>query len=281
MLKLADIETGSRSLVAPRISAYVLTFNSQRRLADVLAKLKLVADEIIVLDSGSTDQTAAICAEAGIRLNYNKFENFSTQRGRAIELCREPWVLEVDSDEVLSDELVSWLLEFKRATRPELTEHDGFAIRREWIVMGRKVHCFYPVTCPDEPLRLYQRALVSYGEETRRVHEYPAGLKRIGLISDPIYHFTCDSVSDMYSKVNQYTNLLAQDLLERDGRPSWFRVLVYPFIAWFVWYVIKGGWRDGWIGWVHGQYVRDTVYQKYLKARIDKSGHSDNRDSYR
>ena len=73
----------------------------------------------------------------------------------------------------------------------------------------------------------------------------------------------------MYSKVNRYTTLLGAQARRESGRPPWWKVVVLPWLAWADWYLRKGGFRDGWVGAVHGRYVRDTVWQKYLKARVD------------
>lgn len=245
-----------------KISAYVLTYNSERRLRDVLGALAQVADELVVVDSGSRDATLSICEAAGAKVFHRPFDDFASQRNFALSCCSHPWVLEMDSDEVMSEDLI-------RAIPRLAFDVDGYRIRRDWYALGRKVRCFYPSTCPDDPVRLYRKDKVRYEPAVRLIHEYPTGYASLGRIREPISHYTCDSVDEMYSKVNRYTTLLGAQARRESGRPPWWKVFVFPWLAWADWYLRKGGFRDGWVGAVHGRYVRDTVWQKYLKARVD------------
>jgi hypothetical protein len=145
---------------------------------------------------------------------------------------------------------------------------DAFGIRREWFLLGRQIHCFYPSTCPDQPIRLYQREKVGYAAG-KLVHEAPSGHHRTAAIPEPIFHYTCDTVDQMYAKLNQYTTLAALDMHLNGIRSNWLKISVYPWLLWLKFYFGRGGWRDGWLGLVHGRYVRDVVWQKYVKLKYD------------
>ena len=88
-------------------------------------------------------------------------------------------------------------------------------------------------------------------------------------IDEPLLHYSCDSIEEMYGKLGLYTTLAARDLRAKRGRPSLIEVILMPWIVSFKWYVVVGGWRDGIIGVILARYVADSVYQKYLKARWD------------
>ena len=255
------------------LSCYVLTYNSERRLAQVLASIQGVVDEIIVVDSGSSDQTLSIASRYGATILTRAFDNFRDQRVFAEENCSNPWVLALDSDEVLSDELRNRLqsLKDKGFRKDSDTSPDGFSIRRNWFFMGQPVRNFYPVKTPEFIVRLFQRDKLSH-RGSRIIHEQlQIDKARIEVIDEPILHFSCDSIDDLYSKIGLYTNLAANDLHEKGVVSSWVKIYLYPWMIWVRWYLLYSGWRDGMPGRILGKYVRDTVYLKYLKLRYKKS----------
>lgn len=251
------------------LSCYILTFNSERRLAEVLNSMKGVADEIVVLDSGSIDQTEEIVRQFGGHFTARVFDNFRDQRKSAVALCKHDWVLEIDSDEVLSDALRQRLLELKAAAFSiDGVTPDAFGIRRDWFLLGKPIHCFYPSRCPDWPVRLFRRSKAGYGSGAI-IHEAVTGYATTHPIDEPILHYTCDSVDQMYAKVNRYTTLLAEEMHRKGIRGSALRTMLFPWLLWAKFFLGRGGWKDGRLGWVHGRYVRDVVWQKYLKLELD------------
>ena len=255
-----------------RFSCYIMTLNSERRLVALLESVREVADEIVIVDSGSNDRTREIALEYGARFLYHEFVDFKRQRTLAIEQCRNSWVLELDSDEVLSNGLRDRLLALKaNGCRDGAAVPDAFGIRRRWFLLGREVHCFYPSRCPDLPIRLFRKDRVNY-ERSRGIHEALSGFHSSVRIEEPILHFTCDSIEQMYAKMDLYTTLAAREMAANGERATALQLLFYPWALWFRWYIMLGGWRDGQLGLVHGRYVRDTVYQKYLKLKFDHQG---------
>jgi len=254
------------------LSCYILTLNSEERLREVLASIDGLVDDLVVLDSGSSDQTETIARESGARFLYRKFDNFTLQKNYAAEQCMYDWVLDLDSDEVVSEALYRRIAQLK-ANNFNGGETDAFGIRREWYVLGKKVHCFYPSRCPDHVIRLFRKDRVSYSSDYRVnscVHITASGFIKAEALDESIYHYTCGSIDHLYSKVNLYSTLAAQDLLWRGVTPSLFKVIVFPWLIWLQWYALYGGWKDGMVGLILGRYARDNVYQKFLKARYDK-----------
>jgi glycosyltransferase involved in cell wall biosynthesis len=253
--------------VSARFSCYILAYNSARHLAGALAPLVGLADELIVIDSGSTDGTQEIAARFGARVIHRAFDNFTAQRNFALSQCRHDWVFTIDSDEVLSPELADRLRHLKNTITAE-DAVDAYAVRREWYVLGRRVHAFYPSLCPDYPVRLFRKGQAAY-LEGRQVHETLRGFRKAERILEPLLHYSCGSVGELYGKMGLYTNLAARDLLAQGGRPSLLGLLLRPPVISLKWYLWHGGWRDGSVGAILARYVYDTVYQKYLKARYD------------
>ncbi len=253
-----------------KLSCYILTYNSERRLAEVLLALQGIADEIVVIDSGSNDATRNVAERHDLRFIYHAFKNFTDQRQFATESCNHNWVLAVDSDEVVSPALAQRLIALKNADFITENKSEAFGIRREWYLLGRKVHCFYPSTCPDWPIRLFDRRVAFY-RPGLFVHESLMGFTRSEAIEEPLLHYTCDSIHDLYGKLNQYSTLSAQTLAQNKVRPSLWRIYLFPWLVWFQWMFAKGGWRDGAVGLIHGHYIRQMVYEKYLKLHYDRS----------
>lgn len=251
-----------------RLSCYVLTRNSERRLIQVLSSIVNFVDDLVILDSGSSDRTLEIAKKFGARIFYRDFDNFSNQRNYGLSLCLHDWVFELDSDEVVSPALQKRLSSLKESGfSVEGVIPDAFGIRREWFLLGKKVHCFYPLRCPDLPLRLFQRKKIRY-QADRFVHEYPIGYQTTRKIHEEILHYSCDNAEQMYAKINQYTTLAAKEMYKAGKSPSLVKVFVYPWVVWFKYYVVFGGWKDGFVGLVHGRYVRDYVWQYLVKLRF-------------
>jgi glycosyltransferase involved in cell wall biosynthesis len=256
------------ALLTP-LSCYILTFNSQRRLAEVLQSLAGVYDDLVIIDSGSQDDTEAIVRACRARWVVRPFDNFAAQRAFAITQCRFEWVLQIDSDEVVSAPLRQRLKMLKEsAFCHDGGFPDGFGIRREWYFLGQRVHCFYPSRCPDQPIRLFRKSAAvptcgKYVHESLRV-SVTAG------IEEPLLHYTCDSIDNLYAKLNHYSTLAALNLKAEGIRSNWFKIGVFPWLIWAKWQFLYGGWRDGELALIHGRYVRDVIYQKYLKLKYDQ-----------
>jgi glycosyltransferase involved in cell wall biosynthesis len=135
------------------LSIYVLTFNSEKYLSAILQAVAPLADDLLVVDSGSSDQTVAIATQCGARVLYRPFDDFRQQRDFAQQQCRHDHVFFLDSDEIPSPELVAHLQQLKQSG----FQHDAYAIQRDWIVMGQQVHALYPVGCPDYPVRIIEK----------------------------------------------------------------------------------------------------------------------------
>jgi len=252
-----------------KLSCYILTKNSERRLNQVLLSVVGVVDDLVVLDSGSSDRTIEIAKSFGARILHREFDNFSNQRNYGLSQCVHDWVFELDSDEVVSEPLQQKILALKKSGfEVEGGVPDAFGILREWFVLERKVNCFYPIRCPDQPLRIYQRKKVSYKTD-RLVHESPVGHQTSWRVDEPLLHYSCDTVDQMYSKINQYTTLAAREMFQSRKKSGWFKIVAYPWLVWFKYYVVLGGWKDGPIGLIHGRYVRDNVWQYLVKLKFD------------
>lgn len=257
---------------AEQLSCYILTFNSERYLASVISPIRRVIDDLVILDSGSTDRTKEIAEQFDARFLVRQLDNFRDQRRFALQACRHQWVLSLDSDEVPDETFAASLAELKsKAFCVAQKRPDAFRITRRWFVLGREIHAFYPITSPDQPPRLFRKDKMTFQANGRIVHETPKSSSPVefGAIDGSVFHYSCDSVHELYEKLNLYTSLAAEDLRQQGVKGSWIAILSHPLFAWFRWYIHKKGWKDGWIGLLLGRYAYDYTYQKYLKLRYD------------
>ena len=244
------------------LSVYILTKNSAKYLSQNLVLTCPIAQDICIVDSGSDDDTIAIASQFKCRIFYRRFDNFREQRTFAITKCKHKYVLSFDSDEIPTTELIDELAKLKESG----FDKDAYTIQRNWFVLGQQVQVMYPVVCPDYPIRLFNKELVCYDERSTTVHETPHGFTSLGQLNAAINHFTFETKKILAQKLDFYTTIAAQDLIDRKKPVSHTKMLTSPIAALVKWYIIKGGYRDGWVGISLAKYVFDYTYLKYKKA---------------
>lgn len=251
-----------------KLSAYILTNNSERYIGEILAQLSRFADEIVVLDSGSSDSTLDIVGRFPLaKVFYRRFDNFKDQRNYAASLCQYDTVFFVDSDEIPDETLVNTI----NTMKTELMELGscGYRVTRYWYVMGRPVHSIYPIESPDHEIRLFDRRYVSFAPQSNLVHETLGGQTETRLLDGSLTHRTFHTRQEMMDKAEQYTTLAAQDLIRRKHKISRINVLLSPIAAFIKWYFFKRGFLDGRVGLFTGHYAYYYTKLKYRKAWYD------------
>lgn len=251
-----------------KLSAGILTFNSQKYLPQVLESLKGVADEVVVLDSGSTDKTLEIAEKFGAKIFKREFDNFVNQKNHLLSLCTGDWILFVDSDEVLSPELREEILKVKEGLYP----FDGFYLNVLTSYLGRWIkHAWYP----DWHLRLAKREKCRWvGSE---VHESLKVEGRVGYLKGDLLHYSYSSVSEHLSKIDRYSTLYAKGALKRGKKFSLFKLLTSPAGAFIRRYLLKRGFLDGFEGFVLSVMASYYTFLKYLKLWELEKNESSNR----
>ena len=227
----------------PSISAIVITRNEERHLQACLESLRW-ADEIIVLDSFSTDRTLEIARRFTDKVYQREFVNFPTQRNAAIELAGGDWVFFLDADErvtpVLADEIRS------AVSSAVLQQKDaGYWVPRQNIILGRWVQ--YAGWCPDHQLRLFQRGKARY-DERREVHETVVLEGQAGNLQNAIVHYNYESVGQLISRQNRYAGLEASALYASGVRAKPHNFVLQPLREFKRRYIDWRGYRAGWLG---------------------------------
>ena len=242
-----------------KLTACLLTFNSERLLREVLAPLAEAADELVVVDSGSSDASVRICAEFGVAPVQRAYTTHSDQMNYAASLARNDWVLCVDSDEVLDAGTVAAIRALKAGAEPDAGR--AFRLSRHWHVLGREVHAMYPVSSPDYPVRLFNRTRVRFNGAP--VDDKPFGFADTAVIPGRVRHDTFRTMDELFGKLDSYTSRLVR---HGDVAPSLLRSVPSAIAAFFKWYFYKGGWRDGRVGVVAALYAGLYSFLKYYKA---------------
>jgi glycosyltransferase involved in cell wall biosynthesis len=245
------------------LSVCLLTFNSERLLRECLTPLQEIADEIVIVDSGSNDSTLQILESANQPVLYRSYTTHGDQMNYAIAQCRHDWVLCMDSDEILDPRSVDGIKALKSALNDPFT---AYRISRYWHMLGSSVHALYPVSSPDYPVRLFNRKHVRFNDSP--VDDKPVGHVRTEVIEGQVRHDTFHTVHEVFQKANGYTSRLNA---HRKLRPSLLKAVLSATGAFIKWYFVKGSWRDGRVGVLAGIYAGLYSFMKYFKPWVANS----------
>ncbi len=238
------------------LSVGILTFNSERHIKAVLESVKEIADQIVVLDSGSEDRTLEIVKPFGVEVHYRPFDNFVNQKNYLLSLCRGEWVLFLDDDEVVSAELSKSIKEAVSRN----SDFSGYRINRVTNYLGRWIRHAWN---PDYQLRLAKRKRCRWVGDM--VHERLEVDGEVGTIKGELLHYSYNSISQHLKKIDLYSTLYAKGAYERGKRFSLFKLLTSPAGSFFRRYVLKRGFLDGFEGFVLSVMASYYSFLKYLK----------------
>jgi glycosyltransferase involved in cell wall biosynthesis len=236
------------------LSVVVTTFNNADTLDACLGAVAW-ADDIVVLDSGSSDATAAIAAHYGARFHTQPFAGYSAQKQAAIELAAHAWVLLLDSDEVLAPGSAAVLQQALVAPA-----HAGYQLwRREWL--------FWRWQSPRSRLNHYVRLFDKRRARMsgHQVHEAVQVDGTVGVLDAMLDHFGERDIAGRTSKANAYSSLQRDDLARRRVRWLGLRMVAYPTIAFARYYLLRGHWRSGWAGFIAARIHAFYAFLKYAK----------------
>jgi glycosyltransferase involved in cell wall biosynthesis len=244
----------------PLISATIIAHNEARHIGRAIGSLGC-ADEIIVVDSGSADETGEIAQSLGARVIVHSWEGFAAQKNFAVDQARYEWILSLDADEELDARAQEAVANWKRSEPACI----GYRFARRACYLGRWIR--HSGWYPDYKLRLFDRRKGRW--EGSYVHESVVASGPLGIMPGEILHYTCDSLDDHRRRVDFYTDLAAAEML-RQGRPvGRLRRTLDPPWTFLQTYVLRGGFLDGaqgfWIALMASRYVA-LKYAKTVAA---------------
>jgi len=241
------------------LSVIVITKNEEVAIGNCLSSIAW-ADEIIVVDSGSTDRTEMICRQYTDNFYTNDWPGFGPQKNRALELATNEWVLSLDADEMISPEL---RLEIESVmNNPKL--HSAFAIPRRSSYCGKFMH--HGGWWPDYVTRLFRKDSARFSNDL--IHERIIVTGSLGRLKHPIIHDAFRDIEEVVETINRYSSIGAKMMHEREKRGTLSKAIFHGFWSFFQTYVVRAGFLDGREGFMLAVSNAEGTYYRYLKLML-------------
>lgn len=238
------------------ISATLITYNEEQSIAGALESLSWV-DEIVVVDSGSSDKTLDICRRFTDKIFHRDWTGYVDQKNFAVEKALHDWILSLDADERVSPELQA---EIETLTSPE-SRCSGYRIPRVAFFLGRWIR--HGTWYPDYQLRLFDRRHA--GWEGGRVHESVKIPGKPELLTGEIHHFTYRNFDEYLKRLEIYSSLAALDYQDRGKPATRFNLFAKPLAAFVSSYLLKRGFLDGTPGFAVAVMSSISAFFKHAK----------------
>ncbi|KPK77885.1 MAG: hypothetical protein AMJ89_01635 [candidate division Zixibacteria bacterium SM23_73] len=240
----------------PKISTIVITRNEEKNIRRCLSSIDWV-DEIVVVDSGSRDDTKKIASEFTKRIFDIKWEGFGKTKSFAKDKASHQWILSVDADEVVTQDLKD---EIQKITKSE-DSLDGYYIPRKSNFLGKWIK--HGGWYPDYVLRLFKKDNAKFNHSM--VHEKVEVNGEIGYLKNALLHYTDPTFDHYLEKLNRYTSLGAEELYRKGKRTKLFDIILRPWAVFFKMYFVKKGFLDGVSGFILAVSSGFHVFSKYVK----------------
>jgi glycosyltransferase involved in cell wall biosynthesis len=242
-----------------KLSVVIITFNEEHNIRRCLDSVKAIADEIVVVDSFSTDNTRIICETAGAKFIQNAFEGHINQKNFAVAQAAFPHQLSLDADEILTEELIN---EIKMVKSNWV--YDGYRVNRLANYCGQWIrHCGW---YPDPKLRLYDSRKGRWsGMNPHDKFEMQPGAK-IGSLKGDMLHYTYNTIEEHIAQTNKFSSIAAKALIDKRKKVTMLNILINPIAKFIRNYFLKLGFLDGYYGFFICKIAAVQTFLKYFKA---------------
>jgi len=244
----------------PKISAVIITFNEELFIEKCLASIVGIADEIIVVDSFSTDGTEEVCKKFNVKFYKHAFEGYRDQKNYAMTLATHKKILSLDADEALSDELRKSILEVK-----DDWKYDGYLFNRRNNYCGTWMK--HSEWYPDRQLRLFHSDQGRWGELNLHEKFLMSNGARVGKLKGDLLHWTFTSYEDHVEKMEKYTIIGAEEYYKAGRKANIFTPYIHRFWGFFRSYIFRKGFLDGRPGYQICSLYAKSSFNKYLLLR--------------
>lgn len=240
------------------LSIVIITYNEEKNIQRCLESVRTFADEIVVVDSLSTDKTKKICLDYGARFIEQPFLGYIEQKNFALDQASYDYVLSLDADEAISETLADSIKKAK-----ENTSADSYRMNRcasyggKWIRHG----AWYP----DTKLRLFNRKKARWGGTNPHDKVIMDTGATTSFLKGDILHYTYASIEEHIDQMNRFTTIQAEAMLKNGQRATIFKLLMNPAVAFISSYIIKGGFLDGRDGLLIAKAGAFATFLKYIK----------------
>lgn len=247
-----------------KVTAIIPTFNEEHNIAEAIDSVSW-ADEVLVVDSFSTDKTVEIAQQKGVRILQHEYENSATQKNWTIPQAAHPWIFLLDADERVTPKLQK---EVRALLGKQKIEHDAYWIRRKNVFMGRQIN--HSNWATDKVIRLFKRDTCRY--QDKAVHAEISTKGTISILSNHLIHNTYKDLKSYLVKLDRYAAWGAQDRLNKVEKVGFFHLFIKPGARFFIYYLLKRGFLDGKQGLIIAWLSAYSVFLRYLKLWRMKEG---------
>ena len=243
-----------------RVSAFVICKNEERNIRRCLESVKW-CHEIVVIDSGSTDETLSICREYTDKIHVRNWPGYVEQKRFGLAQCSEEWVLNLDADEEVSRELRDAILEAVSDRRDWVKDINGYEINRVVFYLGRwwRRGGWHP----EYRLRLVRRSAAAWGGDDP--HERAEVSGRTAKLKGELRHYTYTDINSHLNSLNALSNVAARTMFDKGKRASTLNILVNPVMRFLKFYFLRRGFLEGFAGLVVAHLEAYYVFLKYVK----------------
>lgn len=241
------------------LSAVIITLNEERNIARCIDSLKDVAEDIVVVDSFSTDRTEEICREKGVRFIQHKWEGYSETKNFGNEQALYPLIISVDADEAISEELKKSVLEIKKNKA-----YDAYEMNRLTNYCGKWIkHCGW---YPDRKLRIFDRDNARWEGTIHEkiIFKNPCST---GFLKGDLFHYSYYNLDDHKKQAGKFSDISAADLFRKGKKAGFFKIYGSPAFKFFRDYFLKLGFLDGYAGFTICRISANAAFLKYAKLR--------------
>lgn len=254
----------------PYLSSVIITMNEEQNIARCLKSLQW-SDELLVVDSGSTDKTVSIAKEFSATVLTHEWQGYGQQKNWSLQQVKNDWVLSVDADEELSPALIEEIQRFIAADgHVDGVVYDGARIPRKTWYLGRWI--LYGGWYPNYLVRLSRKSKSAWTEPT--VHESLEVKGKIYTFHNDLFHYTFQNIGEQVQTNIRYSRLGAQVAAQRGEKGSILKILFKPIGKFLETYVWKLGFLDGFPGFVISINAAHSIFMKYVELRYaNKNSH--------
>lgn len=242
-----------------QLSVSIITFNEEKNIARCLDSIKDIANEIVVVDSNSTDNTENICKQYGVKFIKQSFLGYIEQKNFALGKCKYQYVLSLDADECLSNDLVQSIKKIKQNGFVA----DAYTMNRLSNFCGKWIK--HGTWYPDTKLRILNTQKGKWGGTNPHDKLEMQANCNIHFLKGDIHHYSYYTIEEVITQQNKFTTIQAKAMYAKGKRSNWIKLIVNPFVAFVSGYIFKLGFLDGADGFFIASTVSYNTMLKYYK----------------
>ncbi len=241
-----------------KLSVVIITFNEERNIGRCIDSVRNIADEIIVLDSLSTDNTTIIAESKGAKVHQQPFLGYVEQKNKALTYCSHEFILSLDADEAIDKTLEKSIQKIKQSP-PAL----AYSMNRCTNYCGKFIR--HGSWYPDQKIRLFEHSVATWGGVNPHDKIILKENIRINHLKGDILHYSYNSIEEHVIQNNRFSTISAETLFSKGKRTNIFKLMIHPFWAFIVSFLIRRGFLDGFYGFVISLNIAHLSFLKHAK----------------